>query len=823
MNITKKILYLALFLFFSSLVAQSKQESAKITITGKIIEKSSTAPLEYATITFFKPNTVKAAFGGITNAKGEFSIEIIPGSYNVKFEFISFKTIEMKDKIFNISTTLGTISLEDAAQQLETVEIRAEKTTIDIKLDKKVYNVGKDIMVKGGTVSDVLDNIPSVSVDADGAVSLRGNENVRILIDGKPSNAININDALKLIAADAIDKVEVVTNPSARYDAEGGGGILNIILKKGKNQGLNGTFIASVGEPKNTGLSANVNLKSEQFNLFSTVGYNDRLNIGKTLIDQEKIGTTGLVESFLNERRTNDRANKNVNINFGIELYLDKSTSWTNAFNYRKSDGTNREDVNYYNFNQNRDFIFSNNRLNDLTSLSEAAEYTSNLVKNFKKSGHKLTIDSSFGLNKEKENANIEGKYNESGAQISSERTAKADKQNRNLIQIDYVLPIKDNTQFEAGFRGNYLNLFSDYKVERKDLTTGVFSNIENFTGTLGYIENVNAAYVQFGSKIKKFSFLTGLRFEDSHIEVNQAATNKFNTKKYNNFFPSVFLTYELSKNTNISLNYSKRITRPRDRFINPFSSYSSNINLFEGNPDLNPTYSDAYDVGFLKKWDKITLSTSAYFNHTQDAFQVVRFQNGNVENGIPVVINKPFNLSTDDRLGFELNLNYNFKKWWKINGNFNFFYNTTDGDFTYTNTANQIVVQNFDNKSTSWTSRLSSKINLPYKIDWQTNFNYNAPLKYAQGLNVGVASANLAFSKDVLKDMATISFNISDVFNSRKMIREVNLPTLTSYSEMQRNVRQFTLSFTYRFNKKKTDRETKPRQNGEGENEIMG
>lgn len=823
MYITKKILSLALFLFFSSLIAQSKQEPTKITITGKIVEKSSNAPLEYATITFFRPNTAKAAFGGITNAKGEFSIEIIPGTYNVKFEFISFKTIEINDKNLKLSSTLGTVALEDDAKQLETVEVRAEKTTIDIKLDKKVYSVGKDIMVKGGTVSDVLDNIPSVSVDADGAVSLRGNENVRILIDGKPSNAININDALKLISADAIDKVEVVTNPSARYDAEGGGGILNIILKKGKNKGLNATFIASVGEPKNTGVSANVNLKSELFNLFSTVGYNDRLNIGKTVINQEKIGSTGQVESFLKERRTNDRSNENININFGIELYVDKSTSWTNAFNYRKSDGNNTEDVNYYNFNQNLDFTFSNNRFNDLNSFSEAAEYTSNLVKNFKKSGHKLIIDSSFGLNTERENSQIEGKFNESGAQISSERTRKNDKQNRNLIQVDYVLPIKENTQVEAGFRGNYINLLAEYQVETKNLATGIFSNIPNFTGELEYIENVNALYAQFGSKIKKFSYLAGLRFEDSHIEVNQTASNNFNTKKYNNFFPSLFLTYELSKNANISLNYSKRITRPRDRFLNPFTSYSSNINLFEGNPDLNPTFSDAYDLGFLKKWTKLTLNTSVYFNHTEDAFQFVRYQNGNIENGVPVVVNKPFNLSTNDRLGFELNLNYNFKKWWKINGNFNFFYNTSDGDFTFTSTNGQVIVQDFDNKATSWTSRLTSKINLPYKIDWQTNVTYNAPLKYAQGLNVGVAAANLAFSKDVLKDKATISFNISDVFNSRKMIREVNLPSLNSYSEMQRNVRQFTLSFTYRLNNKKTEREARPRPNGDGENEIMG
>ncbi len=811
---------LLLFLLFSltSLLAQEK----KITLSGKIIEKSSSLPLEYATITFKNPNTKQVASGGITNNKGEFTITIMPGNYDVKYEFISFKTIEIKDKTFTTNTNLGTISLEDDAKQLETVEIRAEKTSIDIKLDKKVYSVGKDIIVKGGTVSDVLDNVPSVAVDTEGNVSLRGNENVRILIDGKPSTAININDALRLIPADAIDKVEVVTNPSARYDAEGGGGIINIILKKGKNQGLNGTFIASVGEPENTGLSANLNLKSELFNLFTTLGYNKRNNPGKAKIDQEKFDNAGLLESAIKERINNNLRNEGENINFGIELLINKSTSWTNAFNYRQSDGTNIENVTYYNFNKNRDFLNSNSRNTDLISYSLNAEYTTNFIKKFKKDGHKLSIDGSFGINREKENANIDGKFVESGAQISSEKTKKNDKQTRNLIQLDYVLPVKTDTQIEAGFRGNYLDLLANYQVQQKDLNTNTFSNITQFTGTLGYIENVNALYLQFGSKIKSFSYLFGLRYENSHIEVNQANINKFNTKNYANFFPSAFLTYQISQKTSVSLNYSKRITRPRDRFINPFNSYTSNINLFEGNPDLNPTYSDAYDAGFLKKWDKLTFSTSLYFNHTENAFQVVRFQNGNFQNGVPVVINKPFNLSTDDKLGLEFNLNYNFKKWWKINGNLNFFNNTTTGKFSYTNASGLVIVQNFDNKATSWTGKLSSRVSLPYKIDWQTNINYNAPLKYAQGVNVGVASANIAFSKDILKDMGSISFNISDVFNSRKMIRDLNLTTLNSYSEFQRNVRQFTLSFTYRFNKKKTEKEQKPRQT-DGNDENMG
>jgi outer membrane receptor for ferrienterochelin and colicins len=808
-----------LFLFsLTSLLGQEK----KIILSGKIIEKSNSLPLEYATITFKNPNTKQAVSGGITNNKGEFTITIMPGTYDVKYEFISFKTIEIKDKTFTTDTNLGTISLEDDAKQLETVEIRSERTSIDIKLDKKVYSVGKDIIVRGGTVSDVLDNIPSVAVDTEGNVSLRGNENVRILIDGKPSNAINISDALRLIPADAIDKVEVVTNPSARYDAEGGGGIINIILKKGKNQGLNGTFIASIGEPENTGLSANLNLKSELFNLFTTLGYNKRDNPGKAKIDQEKFDNTGLLESVLKERRNNNRQNEGININFGIELLIDKSTSWTNSLNYRQSDGNNIENVTYYNFNRNLEFFNSNIRNTDLISSSLNAEYTTNFTKKFKKNGHKLSIDGSFGINKEKDNSIIDGKFVESGTQISSEKTRKNDKQTRNLIQLDYVLPLKADTQIEAGFRGNYLDLFADYQVQQKDLNTGIFSNITSFTGTLGYIEKVNALYIQFGSKIKKLSYLFGLRYENSHIEVNQANINKFNTKKYADFFPSAFLTYQISQNTNVSLNYSKRITRPRDRFINPFNSYSSNINLFEGNPDLNPTYSDAYDVGFLKKWDKLTFSTSLYFNHTENSFQVVRFQNGKFENGVPVVINKPFNLSTDDKLGLEFNLNYNFKKWWKLNGNLNFFDNKTTGKFSYTNNSSKLIVQNFDNKATSWTGKLSSKISLPYKIEWQTNINYNAPLKYAQGLNVGVASANVAFSKDILKEMGSISFNISDVFNSRKMIRDLNLPSLNSYSEFQRNMRQFTLSFTYRFNKKKIEKEQKPRQN-EGNDENMG
>jgi outer membrane receptor protein involved in Fe transport len=259
---------------------------------------------------------------------------------------------------------------------------------------------------------------------------------------------------------------------------------------------------------------------------------------------------------------------------------------------------------------------------------------------------------------------------------------------------------------------------------------------------------------------------------------------------------------------------------------LNPFSNLSSNINIFIGNPDLNPSLSDAIDFGYIKRWDKLTFNTSLYVNKTTDVFQMARRESGDFVNGTPIIITTPINIATEYRTGFEFTLNYSPYKWWKLNGNFNFFRNQTTGDFIYTDFNGLEVVQNFDNTATSWFTRVTSKVTLPYKIEWQTNATYNAPQNNAQGKVLGNFSANLAFSKDVMKDKGTVAFNVSDVFNSRKRIMETNLPgVLNSYSEMQWRERQFTLSFTYRFNKQKSEREKQPKKNMNegGENDFQG
>ncbi|MBS7254616.1 outer membrane beta-barrel family protein [Flavobacterium branchiicola] len=794
-----------LVLFFTSFYNYAQQAPPgknKVKVTGKVFEKVSKQPLEYATISIMAPNDTKVIAGGITNPKGEFEVAVAPGTYDIKVEFISFKATEIKGKNISGDTNLGVVNLSEDAAQLNEVVVRAEKSTVEIKLDKKVYNVGQDMMVKGGTVSDVLDNVPSVSVDTEGNVSLRGSDNIRILIDGRPSTAINIAEALRQLPADAIDKVEVITNPSARYDAEGGSGLINIILKKGKNQGFNGTFIASTGIPEAYGLSANLNYKTEKLNYFTTMGYNHRTNEGAGLTNTEYVNADGTPKGYLDEDRDTKRTSDGFNGRAGIEWTVAPNTFWTNAINYQKNSGDTRDLINYYNYDAAHAFTGTSFRLNNGDTGSQNVEYSSNLIKNFNDKGHKLTADLSISKNDDDSNSTITASPNYN-------TTLNDQVQKQVLLQADYVLPLGKGSQFEAGYKGSFGDLNNEYFVTDEN-----GEKDPNLSNTLEYKENINAIYTQYGLKVNKFSYLFGLRWEDTNIHVNLLETNDFNTKKYNNLFPSAFISYEISDQSNFTASYSKRLTRPRGRFMNPAVNYSSNINIFQGNPDLDPSLTDKYDIGYIKRWDKVTFSSSAYFEDTKDVFSFVRTPNGEVVNGIPVILNRPINLGKEQKFGFEFTFNYTPFKIWRINSNFNLYNVKTTGENTYIDFNDNTVVQNLDNQANTWFARINSKLTLPYKIDWQLNATYNGEQKTAQGKNLGQFGMNTAFSKDVMKDKGTIAFNISDIFNSRIMRsytylqNATTLESQTSYSEMQFRKRQFNLSFTYRFNKPKSERE---------------
>jgi len=827
-----------------------------VKLTGKLIEQESKQPLEFANVIVQTTENVTVT-GGLTDANGAFSLDVVPGTYNIKFDFISFKTIVVAGKVISGPTNMGVVAMAPDATVLKGVEITSERSTVEIKLDKRVYTVGNDMMVRGGTVSDVLDNVPSLSVDAEGNVALRGNQSVTILIDGRPSNLAgsNVAEVLRLLPADSVDKVEVITNPSARYDAEGGGGIVNIILKKGKANGFNGSVIATTGNPANHGVSTNLNYRSDNYNLFSNLGYNYRKNPGNSFTNSEYLDKdTNETTSYTNEKRTNDRLRKGFNASFGAEWFIDKTLTWTNSVSIRRNTGNNPSKTYYDNYDADHNYTSTRYRYNYEKDEESNYNFATNLVKKFNDKGHELKFDASISKNMDDEDAFISDEYlfTSDASRNSYQKTNNDQDETRGLVQTDYTLPVGENGKFEAGYRGSFAKLDTNAKV--LGLTDGQFVNDPNYSNYLEYKENVNALYSQYGNKAGKLSYQVGLRWEDSAIDVNLLTTDSYNKKRYNNFFPSGLLAYEFSQSSSLSLSYSRRINRPRGRFLNPFSGLQSNINIFRGNPDINPSKTHAIDLGYLKKWGKLTLSSSAYLNITDDTFQFVRQQSGQFVTQVvdgqdvtnpdgtvtvvggtdiktPVTLTTPINLSKEYRFGFEFNINYNPFKWWRLNSNFNFYRNQTKGDYTfkYTNADGTVVndYQDFNNTAYSWTTRINSKISLPYKIDWQLNGNYEAPQNNAQGRKIGIASGNTALSKDIMKDKATISLNVQDIFNSRKMKNETYIANqVRSYSEMQFRQRQITLSFTYRFNMNKADRQKEQQQQRQGEgggDEYMG
>ena len=788
-------------------VFSQKPQNNQISITGNIIDSNTKEPLEYATVVLNNLET-KQLSGGITDEKGNFTIKIIPGTYDVSFEFISFKTIKISKKIINSSLNFGTIKLSEDSDKLDEIVIIAEKSTVEIRLDKRIYNVGKDMTVKGGSASDVLDNVPSVDVDVEGNVSLRGNENVRILIDGKPSALVGLSgsDALRQLPADAIERVEVVTSPSARYDAEGTAGILNIILRKGVATGLNGSLNTTIGDPIQYSIASNINFRTKKINFFTNLGYRNSSSPGKFLTNLSTFENES-VNSLRIEDRDFERKRNGYNINLGLEYFLSNESSITGTYFYRDSDNKNLSTNAIQVFDVNNILEYSDVRVQDEDEIDETSQISLNYTNNINSSGHKLTIDFQYSDSKEIETAFIDDS-------LASEKNITTENSKSTLIQSDYVLPIGEHMQFELGYRGDFQDLNSNFLVNR--IPELDFNPSNNLT----FKQNVNAIYSQFGNKINKFSYLLGLRTEITDVKVRLTNTNENFDYRYTEVFPTINFGLERTDNQSFTLGYSRRLRRPRYWYLNPFESRNSQNVIYKGNPGLIPTFTNSFDLGFLQKIGKLTLNSSIYFQHSVNAIQRVSRDEIRLLDGVNqvITIREPINLASEDRYGFELTANYNPSKKVRLSGSFNVFQQESKGLYEYNKfsideTSGAITsmpeTQDLGNINNSWFSRFNATFTLPWKIQMQNRLSYRGPRYTAQSESKGMFSANIALSRDVFSEKGTLVLNVSDVFNSRKW-RSTNFnpnkenPTSINSQESQWRVRQISLNFTYRFNQKK-------------------
>jgi len=814
----RRLLILLIFLMMGTTSLAQQYE-----ISGKVIDKSQDFPLEYATITINKSDSDDTVEGGVTDQNGQFKLEIPKGVYDIKVEYISFQPKNYDNIKIDADKDFGTIALKFKADNLDEVVVEAKTTELDVRLDKKIYNIGKDLTTSGATVSDALANVPSIAVDVDGAISLRGNDNVRILINGKPSAIAGYGstDVFRQLPADAIEKVEVITSPSARYDAAGTAGIINIVLKREKTLGLNGSIRTNIGDPLNNGISINANARTDKFNFFTTLGYSRRKPPGNATFENFFASDSASFDR-IKEKRDYNRDRENFNFNGGTTYFINDSTEVTLSYFGRVGDDTDRT------FNSTNRFIDGNLesetlRIEDEIEEEESHQVSFNYEKRYDDEGHKLTADAQYSIDDETATTLIE----ENELQPDEELIAQDDIVEVNderdiLLQADYVRPMGE-AQFEAGFRGSYENEVTDFRLKTLN-ENGELALDEDISNIFDYDENVTAAYLQYGDKFGKFSFLAGLRFEHTQLKGKTTPIGDNSNlqeilgddidlnfdNNFANFFPTLNLTYEFREDENMTLGYNRRINRPRGWYVNPFPSRSSRTSIFQGNPSLQPAFADAIDLGYLRKWEKYTFTGSVYYQRETESFERIQEDTGQTTvDGIPIIRSIPINLSTNERYGAEVGLISNPTEWLRVNGSINYFKFISEGSFNGTD---------FGAENESFFARLSTKVDLPYKIQWQTNGFFRGPRQNAQTETESILSLNLALSKDLFDDRATVSLNVRDLFNSRVRDRVTITDEFRSVSEFQWRERQITMNFVYRFNQQKEEQRRNNSSEGQGE-----
>ncbi len=769
----------------------------QITLTGTITDADKLIPLEFATISVFSLRDSSLLSGGLTDDKGFFEIKTAPIPQYAVVEFISFQKQVVKIpldrsqlKASKRKIDLGNISLQGAGLELDGVTIRAEKSETYFSLDKRVFNVGKDLANQGGSAEDILNNVPSVTVDIDGVVSLRGSEGVRILVDGKPSGLVSRKgNGLKSIPASLIESVEVITNPSSRYEAEGVAGLINIILKKDKGSGFNGSFDINAGLPWEGGVGANVNYRKGKVNWFANYALKYRTSPGGGYSYQKQ--TVNDIVRY--QRIDQDRQQNSLNnsIRFGIDYLPSDKETLTGAFLYRTSNEDNTVDLVYKDYlNTPENLTAITNRSDDENENDSNLEYSVSYRKQYSSRKHTLSASVQYRDKLSKENSDF---FEERTFGVAIDDLIQTSRNNEGektwLSKIDFKKPLFDGKgKLELGMRNSFRNVSNDYVV--KELINGELLRLPQLSNMFNYDEQVQALYTQLGQEIGNFSYQLGLRAEYTDIRTELEETKERNDRNYFNVFPSAFLNYKLSQINSLQVNYSKRIRRPRFWDLNPFFSFSDSRNTYSGNPDVNPEFTDSYEINFISYWDNLTVSTGLFYRHTRENIVwILDFREDGTTN------RQPQNLGTNDDLGLEVTFQYSAIKWLKLDANANLFQNKQD-------VFGAEGLRNTD--YFTWFGRITPRIIMWKGSDLQIRFNYRAPRETVQGSRQAIATLDVGWSLDVMKNTATFNLSVRDIFNSRRHQGTTIGTNFYREAEFRWRLRSVNLAFNYRINQKK-------------------
>jgi outer membrane receptor protein involved in Fe transport len=773
----------AVFLFLINAFSLLAQPPKPIKVIGKVIERRSEQPVEFATIMLADIETKAIISGATTDIEGAFELESENKEFYVEVSFIGFKNKRIDSfSIVEGVVDLGTIILADDSQVMEDVVVQAERSQMEFKLDKKVFNVGKDLSSSGGSSLDVLNNVPSVDVDIEGQVSLRGATGVQILINGKPSIlATDESNGLGTISADMIEKIEVITNPSAKYDAEGTAGIINIVLKKEERKGMNGSISLNTGYPHNHSIGFSLNRRTEKFNLFTQMGAGYRSlprynrNVNKNKVDSTTILSDGI--EYRNEMF--------FNVLLGADYHINKRNVLTISGNFAYEIEQQPSRTNFTSLNANEQTVAEWYRQETTNANNPKGQYEVIYKGAFKDDKeHTLQISALGNFFSKQQSSDFENITTEGTLENSYQQTSTAFQEARYTFQADYVRPFSKKIKMELGGQYVLTDISNDFAVT--DLVNDVWVPNAGLTNIFEYDQQVAAVYGTGSYEGKKWGVKAGLRLEHTDLKTLLVNTNKANPQNYTNLFPSAHISYKINERFSMQAGYSRRIFRPRLWDLNPFFNIRNNFSIRAGNPDLLPEFTDSYELTAIYILDKLSLNMSIYHRYTTDMIERVSSFQDNVNTFMPM------NIGVRNSTGVELNGKYTPVKWLSINGDFNYNYFSRQGTFEQTN---------FDFAADQWSTKLTTKFKLPADIDIEVMGNYRSGYETVQGRVSQNFALNLGLRKKLLKGKAVLSLSVRDLLATRIRETEIDQEDFYIYSFGQRG-RFITLGFSYGFGK---------------------
>lgn len=781
------------FLKFLSLVvgvgAFIHATGQSFSVSGTVIDEVS-QPVSFANIGLFNNVDSVLVSGVKSDELGKFSIGVKPGKYFIRITFVSYEDKTISNiTVVNNSIVLGQTILKQSSLMLTEVIVKEEKAQMELQVDKRVFNVQKDLASIGGNAQDILATLPSVEVAPDGTVSLRGSGNVRILINGQVSSLTSRDPAsLRRLQGNLIERVEIITNPSSRYDAAGEAGIINIVLKKDEQQGFNGVFTGNAGTPGYLGGSYSLNYRGRKTNLFSSYGADYRKRLGYSNSSQNY---TSADTSFIYDQASKQNSGElSHNLMLGLDYFLNETSSITGSFLFGFENGETKSLTNYTDLNATGQPIRFVHRAELETEAEKNIEGNLDYKKDFKAEGHELTANFKYIRSVDNERSD----YLQEGAGSVLQQKGVNDANETNLIlQTDYTRPFKMKGKVEAGLKSSTRFIENNFSLSQREDEQSNWTIYPAFSNNFLYTERIHAAYLMANRSFDKVSLQGGLREEYSDIITELTETNQINRRQYANLFPSANLSYELTDNNNLQFSFSSRISRPDFRDLLPFSNFSDSRVFFMGNPTLQPEYTKSYEVSYLKSWDNGSMLPSFYYRRKTNVTQSI-----NEIDSLGITRITPVNLAVQNAYGFEFSLNHAVKKFLKLNTSANFYRAITDG--TYKD-------ERFYSDTYSWTARMTSKFTFFNDLNLQASFNYRSPRINPIGKSLAVFSIDLGASKDVLHGKGTVSVGVRDLLNSRINKTVISRDGYYSYAESQGQSRQISVTFTYRLKQINTGR----------------